>query len=97
MYVIQKMLLETDAAKARAVGRAMFSFYTRLPNYANSIRTLASATRTWQTASATGWSTRYWRGHEQKLHDALDAQFKAAPTVVIMPLAVGDTARASPE
>ncbi len=78
VYVIQKMLLETDAAKARAVGRAMFSFYTRLPNYANSIRTLGFS----DEDLANGVSDRLvdallaW-GTEQKLHDALDAQFKA--------------------
>jgi len=98
VYVIQKMLLETDAAKARAVGRAMFSFYTRLPNYANSIRTLGFS----DEDLANGVSDRLvdallaW-GTEEKLHDALDAQFKAgADHIVILPLAVGDTAKGVP-
>jgi len=98
VYVIQKMLLETDAAKARAVGRAMFSFYTRLPNYANSIRTLGFS----DEDLANGVSDRLvdallaW-GTEEKLRDALEAQFKAgADHIVILPLAVGDTAKGVP-
>jgi probable F420-dependent oxidoreductase len=98
VYVIQKMLLETDAVKARAVGRAMFSFYTRLPNYANSIRTLGFS----DEDLANGVSDRLvdallaW-GTEEKLRDALEAQFKAgADHIVILPLAVGDTAKGVP-
>src|SRR5260370_4441381 len=78
VYVIQKMLLETDAAKARAVGRAMFSFYTRLPNYANSIRTLGFS----DDDLANGVSDRLvdallaW-GTGEKRRDAPEAQFRA--------------------
>jgi probable F420-dependent oxidoreductase len=34
----QKVLRETDPAKARAVGRATLKVYTRLPNYQNNLR-----------------------------------------------------------
>ena len=98
VYVIQKMLLETDAAKARAAGRGMFAFYTRLPNYANSIRSLGFD----ESDLAGGVSDRLvdallaW-GTEEKLRDALDAQFKAgADHVCILPLAIGDSRKGVP-
>ncbi len=98
VYVIQKMLLETDAAKARAVGRGMFAFYTRLPNYANSIRSLGFN----DDDLAGGVSDRLvdallaW-GTEEKLRDALDAQFKAgADHICILPLAIGDSKKGVP-
>ncbi len=98
VYVIQKMLLETDAAKARAVGRGMFAFYTRLPNYANSIRSLGFN----DDDLAGGVSDRLvdallaW-GTEEKLRDALDAQFNAgADHVCILPLAIGDSKKGVP-
>jgi probable F420-dependent oxidoreductase len=98
VYVIQKMLLETDAAKARTVGRGMFAFYTRLPNYANSIRSLGFD----EDDLAGGVSDRLvdallaW-GTEEKLRDTLDAQFKAGPDhICILPLAIGDSKKGVP-
>jgi probable F420-dependent oxidoreductase len=98
VYVIQKMLLETDAGKARAAGRSMFSFYMRLPNYANSVRTLGFS----DEDLAGGVSDRLvdalltW-GTEEKLRDALDAQLKAgADHICILPLAPGAPAAGVP-
>jgi probable F420-dependent oxidoreductase len=92
VYVVQKMLLETDAARARAAGRAMFRFYMRLPNYANSVRSLGFG----DDDLGGGVSDRLvdallaW-GTEQQLHDCLDAQFKAgADHICILPLAIGN-------
>lgn len=91
IYVIQKMLLETDAAKARAAGRSMFRFYMRLPNYANSVRSLGFS----DDDLGGGVSDRLvdallaW-GTEGKLRDVLDAQLNAgADHICILPLAVG--------
>jgi probable F420-dependent oxidoreductase len=91
VYVIQKMLLETDAAKARAAGRSMFRFYMRLPNYANSVRSLGFN----DDDLGGGVSDRLvdallaW-GSEEKLRACLDAQLKAgADHICILPLAVG--------
>jgi probable F420-dependent oxidoreductase len=98
LYVIHKMLLETDGAKARAAGRAMFRFYMRLPNYANSVRSLGFTDQD----LGGGVSDRLvdalltW-GTEEKLHDSLDAQFKAgADHICILPLAIGDPGRGVP-
>jgi probable F420-dependent oxidoreductase len=98
LYVIHKMLLETDAGKARAAGRAMFRFYMRLPNYANSVRSLGFT----DADLGGGVSDRLvdalltW-GTEEKLRASLDAQFKAgADHVCILPLPAGDSARGVP-
>jgi probable F420-dependent oxidoreductase len=92
IYVIEKMLLESDPDRARAAGRSMFSFYMRLPNYANSVRSLGFG----EEDLAGGVSDRLvdalltW-GDEQRLRDRLDAQFKAgANHICILPLAAGD-------
>jgi probable F420-dependent oxidoreductase len=93
IYVIQKMLLETDAVKARAAGRSLFRFYMRLPNYANSVRSLGFT----QEDLSNGVSDRLvdalltW-GTEEQLRDALEEQFKAgADHICMLPLAIGDT------
>jgi probable F420-dependent oxidoreductase len=98
VFVIQKMLLETDAAIARAAGRSMFGFYMRLPNYANSVRTLGFG----EEDFAGGISDRLvdalltW-GTEEKLRDALDAQLKAgADHICVLPLAPGAPAAGVP-
>jgi probable F420-dependent oxidoreductase len=98
VYVIQKLLLETDADKARAAGRSMFSFYMRLPNYANSVRSLGFS----DADLSGGVSDRLvdalltW-GTEDKLRAALEAQFKAgADHICILPLAVGAPAAGVP-
>ncbi len=98
IYVIQKLLLETDPAKARAAGRSMFSFYMRLPNYANSVRSLGFT----DEDLSNGVSDRLvdalltW-GTEEKLRDALDAQLKAgADHICILPLSPGAPAAGVP-
>ncbi|HKD67395.1 MAG TPA: TIGR03620 family F420-dependent LLM class oxidoreductase [Candidatus Binataceae bacterium] len=98
LYVIMKMLLETDAAKAREAGRSMFRFYMRLPNYANSVRSLGFT----EEDLAAGVSDRLvdallsW-GTEEHLRERLDEQFKAgADHVCILPLAVGAAAAGVP-
>lgn len=98
VYVIHKVLLETNAHKARAAGRSMFSFYMRLPNYANSVRSLGFT----DEDLGGGISDRLvdalltW-GTEDKLRDAIEAQLKAgADHVCILPLAPGAPAAGVP-
>jgi probable F420-dependent oxidoreductase len=98
IYVIQKMLLETDAAKARAAGRSMFSFYMRLPNYANSVRSLGFTPEdlTGGVSDRLVDALLAW-GTKEQLRDSLDAQFKAgADHICILPLAVGAPAAGVP-
>jgi probable F420-dependent oxidoreductase len=48
----QKVLLETDAEKARAVGRAAMKIYLRAPNYQNNLRELGFDDSDWEGAMA---------------------------------------------
>ena len=48
----QKVLLETDAEKAREVGRAAMKIYLRAPNYQNSLRDLGFDDSDWEGARA---------------------------------------------
>jgi probable F420-dependent oxidoreductase len=98
VYVIQKMLLETDAERARAAGRSMFSFYMRLPNYANSVRSLGftEADLSGDVSDRLVDALLTW-GTEDKLRAALEAQFKAgADHICVLPLAVGAAAAGVP-
>ncbi|MBW2313894.1 MAG: TIGR03620 family F420-dependent LLM class oxidoreductase [Deltaproteobacteria bacterium] len=48
----QKVLLETDAEKAREVGRAAMKIYLRAPNYQNNLRDLGFDDSDWEGARA---------------------------------------------
>ncbi len=85
----QAVILETDAAKARAIARGYMSTYVpRLPNYTNNLKALG-----WTDADfADGCSDRLvdaivaW-GPEQKIRDRIEAHLKAGAThVCILPL-----------
>ncbi len=98
LYVIHKVLLEDDAERARAAGRSMFSFYMRLPNYANSVRSLGFS----DEDLSGGISDRLvdalltW-GTQEKLRDSIEAQIRAgADHVCVLPLAVGAPAAGVP-
>jgi probable F420-dependent oxidoreductase len=82
--VEQAVILETDAAKARAAARQHMSFYvTRLPNYKNNLKALG-----WQEADfENGCSDRLvdaivaW-GTEAKIRDRIEAHLTAGATHV---------------
>ena len=82
--VEQAVILEADAAKARAAARQHMSFYvTQLPNYKNNLKALG-----WQEADFdNGCSDRLvdaivaW-GSEDKIRDRIEAHFRAGATHV---------------
>lgn len=82
--VEQAVILEADAAKARATARQHMSFYvTQLPNYKNNLKALG-----WQDADFDdGCSDRLvdaivaW-GTEDKIRDRIEAHFRAGATHV---------------
>jgi probable F420-dependent oxidoreductase len=85
----QAVILETDAAKARAAARSYMKTYVpRLPNYTNNLRALG-----WQDADfADGCSDRLvdaivaW-GTADKIRDRIEGHYKAGAThVCILPL-----------
>ena len=63
LAVEQKVTLETDPAKARALGRKELARYMVLPNYRNNwLREGFTRGGTWRTAAATASSTRWCCG-----------------------------------
>jgi probable F420-dependent oxidoreductase len=78
VYVIQAFTLQTDPAKARAIGRQYTAFYSRLPNYRDCLTSMGFGDDDYKD----GGSDRLidaivaW-GSEEALHDRLQAQFKA--------------------
>ena len=84
----QKVLLQTDGAKARAVARAAMKIYTALPNYQNNLKWLGFA----ESDFAGGGSDRLvdaivaW-GDEERIRRRIQAHFDAgADHVCIQPL-----------
>ncbi len=84
----QKVLRETDPAKARTVGRAVLKVYTRLPNYQDNLRNFGFG----DDDFADGGSDRLvdalvaW-GDEAQISERIEAHFKAgADHVCIQPL-----------
>ena len=85
----QAVILETDAAKARAAARDYMKTYVpRLPNYTNNLKALGWADKEFEN----GCSDRLvdaivaW-GTEEKIRDRIDAHLKAGAThVCILPL-----------
>ncbi|HUA34983.1 MAG TPA: TIGR03620 family F420-dependent LLM class oxidoreductase [Candidatus Binataceae bacterium] len=85
----QAVILETDAAKARAAARTYMKTYVpRLPNYTNNLKNLGWADSEFEN----GCSDRLvdaivaW-GSEDKIRDRIDAQLKAGAThVCILPI-----------
>jgi probable F420-dependent oxidoreductase len=85
----QAVLLESDPARAREIGRAHTTVYLRLPNYQNNLRRLGFS----EEDFADGGSDRVvdaivaW-GDEQAIVDRVRAQFDAgADHVCVQPLA----------
>ncbi|HJU10886.1 MAG TPA: TIGR03620 family F420-dependent LLM class oxidoreductase [Candidatus Binataceae bacterium] len=89
--VEQTVILEADATRARAAARRFMSNYVpRLPNYTNNLRALG-----WRDAEfSAGCSDRLvdaivaW-GSENKIHERVEAHFKAGAThVCLQPIRV---------
>jgi probable F420-dependent oxidoreductase len=90
----QAVILESDAAKARAAAREYMKTYVpRLPNYTNNLKALGWADKEFEG----GCSDRLvdaivaW-GNEEKIRDRIDAHLKAGAThVCILPLRSDNT------
>jgi probable F420-dependent oxidoreductase len=85
----QKVLLETDEARARAVGREAMKVYLRAPNYQNSLRELGFDDADWVDAVASDRlvdAIVAW-GDETALRERIRAHHDAGAThVCIQPL-----------
>jgi probable F420-dependent oxidoreductase len=85
----QKVLLETDAGRARAVGREAMRVYLRAPNYQNSLRELGFEDADWVDAVASDRlvdAIVAW-GDESALRERIRAHHEAGAThVCIQPL-----------
>jgi len=89
--VAQAVILESDAAKARAMARTYMKTYVpRLPNYTNNLKALGWKDEDFQNGCSDALVDAIvaW-GSEQKIHDRIDAHLKAGAThVCILPIRV---------
>jgi probable F420-dependent oxidoreductase len=87
----QAVILETDAAKARAMARTYMKTYVpRLPNYTNNLKALGWPDKDFEAGCSDALVDAIvaW-GNEQKIRDRLEAHLKAGAThVCILPLRV---------
>jgi probable F420-dependent oxidoreductase len=85
----QAVILETDAAKARAMARTYMKTYVpRLPNYTNNLKALGWKDEDFQNGCSDALVDAIvaW-GNEQKIRDRIDAHLKAGAThVCILPI-----------
>src|SRR5216683_4682533 len=95
----QAIILETDAAKARAAARAYMKTYVpRLPNYTNNLKALGWADNEFENGCSdklvdaiVAWGT------EDKIRDRIDAHLKAGAThVCILPIRVDNDSLPDP-
>jgi len=89
--VAQAVILESDAAKARAMARTYMKTYVpRLPNYTNNLKALGWKDEDFQNGCSDALVDAIvaW-GSEQKIHDRIEAHLKAGAThVCILPIRV---------
>ena len=89
--VAQAVILETDAAKARAMARTYMKTYVpRLPNYTNNLKALGWKDEHFQNGCSDALVDAIvaW-GDEQKIHDRIEAHLRAGAThVCILPIRV---------
>jgi probable F420-dependent oxidoreductase len=85
----QAVILETDAAKARAMARTYMKTYVpRLPNYTNNLKALGWKDEDFQNGCSDALVDAIvaW-GNEQKIRDRIEAHLKAGAThVCILPI-----------
>ena len=91
--VAQAVILESDAAKARAMARTYMKTYVpRLPNYTNNLKALGWHDEDFQNGCSDALVDAIvaW-GSEQKIHDRIEAHLKAGAThVCILPIRADD-------
>jgi probable F420-dependent oxidoreductase len=89
--VAQAVILETDAAKARAMARTYMKTYVpRLPNYTNNLKKLGWQDKDFENGCSDALVDAIvaW-GDENKIHDRIEAHLKAGAThVCILPIRV---------
>jgi probable F420-dependent oxidoreductase len=97
--VAQAVILEGDAAKARAMARTYMKTYVpRLPNYTNNLKTLGWKDEDFQNGCSDALVDAIvaW-GSEQKIHDRIEAHLKAGAThVCILPIRVDNESLPDP-
>jgi probable F420-dependent oxidoreductase len=87
LYVEQKVLLETDPAKARAVARESLGFYLSMVNYQNTWATLGFVPSDWEQASDKFLDAMVAWGDEEAIRKRIDEHLQAgADHVCIQPL-----------
>lgn len=97
--VAQAVILESDAAKARAMARTYMKTYVpRLPNYTNNLKALGWKDEDFQNGCSDALVDAIvaW-GNEQKLRDRIEAHLKAGAThVCILPIRVDNESLPDP-
>jgi probable F420-dependent oxidoreductase len=97
--VAQAVILETDAAKARAVARTYMKTYVpRLPNYTNNLKNLGWADKEFENGGSDALVDAIvaW-GTADKIRDRIDAHLKAGAThVCILPIRVDNESLPDP-
>jgi len=87
--VAQAVILESDAAKARAMARTYMKTYVpRLPNYTNNLKALGWKDEDFQNGCSDALVDAIvaW-GNEQNIHDRIEAHLKAGAThVCVLPI-----------
>ena len=91
LYVEQKVLLETDAGKARAVAKENLSFYLPMVNYQKNWARLGFGSEDWEQPSNKLLDAMVAWGDESAIRKRLEEHFQAgADHVCIQPLGKAD-------
>jgi probable F420-dependent oxidoreductase len=91
LYVEQKVLLETDATKARAVAKENLSFYLPMVNYQKNWARLGFESEDWEQPSNKLLDAMVAWGDESAIRKRLEEHFQAgADHVCIQPLGKAD-------
>ncbi|MBV8054531.1 MAG: TIGR03620 family F420-dependent LLM class oxidoreductase [Deltaproteobacteria bacterium] len=97
--VAQAVILESDAAKARAMARTYMKTYVpRLPNYTNNLKALGWKDEDFENGCSDALVDAIvaW-GSEQKIHNRIEAHLKAGAThVCILPIRVDNESLPDP-
>jgi len=95
----QAVILETDAAKARAMARTYMKTYVpRLPNYTNNLKALGWKDEDFQNGCSDALVDAIvaW-GNAEQIHDRIEAHLKAGAThVCILPIRVDNESLPDP-
>lgn len=87
LYIEQKMLLETDATKAREIAKEALGLYLPLVNYQKNWARLGFTSEDWETPTDKLLDAMVWWGSAESLTDRLQEHFDAgADHVCVQPL-----------